>query len=66
MIMANKIYAIRESVSYGEYVYIVCAKSKIQALKMIKRNSYKSNIVEVKLLKTSKVQKILFYGGSKE
>lgn len=61
-----RIYAIRIDMDYGEYVQVVCAKSKRQAEKMVKLDYNNSKIAEVKLIKMTKEPQTLFYGGSVE
>lgn len=60
-----RIYAIIENVPYGEYVHIVCAKSRKQAEKLVKLDS-DGKIQEIKLIKEGKSPKLILKGGCRE
>jgi len=65
-----KIYAIRVKVSYGEYVFVVSAKSIKKAKEIIKSGAYKKikedEIVDYRIIKAGKKEEILFFGGMGE
>ena len=60
-----KIYAIRERVPYGEYVHIISAKSRKEAIKLASISS-DGKVMEIKLIKPIKNSKTIFFGGSRE
>lgn len=70
--MKNRLYGIRVTVNYGQYLHVVSAKSRKEAIKILLSNpntSQRINLkerVQIQILKPTANSKTIMVGGTEE